>query len=81
MYTIPMTLIDVLPLARNLDASDRRILADEMLQSLEGSEPIDDRILDLVQQRTEYIRKHPEEAIPWAEFKAAMDDRLGPIPA
>jgi len=76
-----MTLLDVLPLAYSLEADDRRTLAEEMWRSLGNSEPIDDEVLDLVQKRTEHIQQHPEEAIPWEEFEAAMDDVLGPVPA
>jgi putative addiction module component (TIGR02574 family) len=76
-----VTLADVLPLARSLDIDDRLALAEEMWRSVDDSEPIDDEVLDLIEKRIAYIRQHPEESIPWAEFKAMMDEKLSPVPA
>jgi len=58
---------------------DRRRLVEEMLRTLEDDEPIDEQILDLVQQRTEYIRLHREEAIPWEVFESEFDEMFKPI--
>ena len=76
-----MTLMDVLPLARSLEAEDRRILAEEMLRTLHDDEPISKEILDLVQKRAEYIQQHPEEAIPWEEFEVELNEMFGPVPS
>ena len=69
--------MDVLPLARSLEAKDRRILAEELLRTLQD-EPISEDVLDLVQERAEYIRQHPEEAIPWEEFEVELDEMFSP---
>ena len=76
-----MTLMDVLPLARSLEAEDRRTLAEEMLRTLHDDEPISEEILDLVQKRAEYIQQHPEEAIPWEEFEVELNEMFGPVPS
>jgi len=48
----------------------------------EGAEAlISEEILDLVQERVEYIQQHPEEAIPWEEFEVDLDEMFGPVPS
>jgi len=76
-----MTLMDVLPLARRLNPDDRRALVEDMWRTLEGHDQIDPEVLDLVEQRAERVRQNPAKAIPWEEFDAIMNDRLGPVPA
>jgi len=71
--------MDVLPLARSLEAEDRRALAEEMLRTLDDDELIDEAVLDLVEKRTEYIRQHREVVIPWEAFEVEFDEMFGPV--
>ena len=75
-----MTLADLLPLARNLDSADRRVLAEELWLSLDD-EPADPEVLRLVGKRVEYIRQHPDECVDWDVFEKTMDEKLGPVSA
>ncbi|MDR1392367.1 MAG: hypothetical protein LBJ62_00100 [Bifidobacteriaceae bacterium] len=75
-----MTLAELLPLARRLDAAERLALAEEMMRSVDGDNGIDEDVLDLVEARGRHVREHPEESIPWDLFEAEMDAEFGPIP-
>ena len=75
-----MTLAELLPLVRDLDPLDRRVLAEELWLSL-GDEPVDPEVLCLVERRVAHIHEHPEQCVDWDDFEQIMEERLGSVSA
>ena len=61
-----------------IEAFGSREAAEEYVRTAEDDDQIDEEVLDLLQARADYIKQHPEEAIPWEDFVVELDKMFDP---